>query len=262
MQRVSACLVVAVLFLVALASGDAVAQKRKDRTRQKDKRATVEKSEKPAEVVPKATEWKEGDSPLSTLLWAVRQLPDLSRFPSAMSAITFQAVVLKDDEVVLFDGCRIEKKKGFWKLANCTSSSVGRAQPMGRLVTEYAGVVPDPLAVQGTGQILERIRTLKKIKDLEPLLNPSGSKGKDKGHAQIDVMEADAKACGQKSWMKAVKTLPHVTYVGEHVVLWSVQYSIGESGSEGSVTLGLVRTKDGWRINELRVTCPPANRNP
>jgi hypothetical protein len=53
-----------------------------------------------------------------------------------------------------------------------------------------------------------------------------------------------------------------VTYVGEHVVLWSVQYSIGESGSEGSVTLGLVRTKDGWRINELRVTCPPANRNP
>lgn len=259
MQRMTACLVMAVLFLVAMASGDAVAQKRKDRTQQKDKRTKVEKAEKkPAEVVPAAPEWKEGDSPLSSLLWAARQLPDLSRFPAAVSSIAFQAVVLKEDEVVFFDGCRIERKKGFWKLANCTSSSVGRAQPMGRLVTEYAGVVPDPLAVQGVGRILDGIRTLKKIKDLEPLLNPSGSKGKNKGHVQIDVMEADAKVCGQKSWRKAAKAIPRVTFVGEHVVLWSVQYSVGESGSEGSVTLGLVRTKDGWRINEFRVVCPPA----
>ncbi len=258
MQRMSACLVMAVLFLVAVAPGDAVAQKRKDRSRSKDKQATTERvATKSAEEAPTAPEWKEGDSPLSSLLWAARQLPDLSRFPATVSSIAFQAVVLKEDEVVFFDGCRIEKKKGFWKLSNCTSSFVGRTQPMGRLVTEYAGVAPDPLAVLGTGQLLERIRTLKRIKDLEPLLNPSGSKGKDKGHAQIDVMEADAKACGQRSWMKAAKSLPHVSYVGEHVVLWSVQYFVGESGSDGSVTLGLVRTKDGWRINEFRVACPP-----
>ena len=244
-----------VVLLFTLLVGDAFAQKTpRQRSRKHSRKEEVAtKAPTPAE----APVWKEGDSPLSSYLWAVRQLPDLSRFPPGVSSISFQAVVLKDDEVVFFDGCRFDKKKGFWKLVNCTSSTVGQTQPMGKLVTQFGDMSPDFRAALNIGELLAKVRGRKKVSDLEPLLNPAGSKGKGKGHVQLDLLDADARLCGHKTCRKRFKELPQVTYVGEHVLLWSVTYSMGESGVDGTVTLGLVRTKEGWRISELRVQCAP-----
>ncbi len=254
MRSVGSALVVFLLFL--LAAQDLCAQRRSSSRRS---RSRSEKSQSPASVPATKAEvpWTQGDSPLSHFLWVARQIPDLSGFPSNMSTLSLQLVVMREKDVYFVDGCRFNRQKGFWKLDQCSSVHVDRKHPLGKLVHLQGELSPDPQVHSEVQELLNHLGSARRPAALEDHLNPAGSKGPGKGHALLDLMDADARQCGKRVWSRHLRALPKVNYIGEHVMMWSVTYLLGDGGGETSVTLGLIRTQQGWRISDLRVQCAP-----
>lgn len=223
---------------------------RKDRKRDRKDEKEQKKEEKP-EVPPV---WVEGDGAWSDFLWGVRQMPDFKGLPSDVEEVSLSAVIVKGQEVLFFDQCRMVRKKTFWKMEGCSFAVLGAKAPMSKIVLDRGDSRPDFKALEHTLGLFKKLGDNRKPEELESSLNPSGSKGKS-GHVMVDLMKRDQQTCGAKRYGKALKRLPQPTFVGENVALWTLSFRTAQGEKGETVSVGMVKTLDGWKLNELRVHC-------
>jgi hypothetical protein len=248
------------IFVAGMIAGTAPAQAtaalRVEQTAQapgRDKKGKKKKKKKEKKKEMPAPEWSYGDGPFSHFLWLARQFPDFDGFRASSDEITVSIVAHRKKALLFLDSCTATKKKSGWQISKCNAVKLTDKDLLGRLVKAGTdtGAAPDSLA--GLKKFTREIRKTAKAKDLEPLLMEA-SVANRQGYRLLDDVAADEKACGTRSYYRALGTIPSPTYVGTSVVVIDLSYKVEKKGSY-KVHASFAKTDQGWRIGGLRVHC-------
>lgn len=218
------------------------AGKSKGKSRKKEKKMEIQ-----------APEWTYGDGPFSHFLWLARQFPDFERFRASADGITVSIVAHRKKALLFLDSCTAAKKKTGWQISKCNAVKLKDKDFLGKLVKAGTDTRADPDSLGKLRKFMKDIRKTAKVKDLEPLLMEAGVANRQ-GYRLLDDVEADEKACGTRSYYRALGTVPIPTYIGANVVVVDLSYKVEKKGSY-KVHASLAKTDKGWRIGGLRVHC-------
>jgi len=231
----------------------AQAVERDKKGKKKKRKKASKKSDKKKVTKVKLPEWEYGDGPFSHFLWLARQFPDFEGFRSSADEIAVSIVAHRKKALLFLDSCTANQKKSGWRISNCNAVKLKDKDFLGRLVKAGTDTSANPDSLKSLGKFMKEIRRTAKRKDLLPLLMEASVANRE-GYRLLDDVEADEKACGARSYYRALGTLPKPAYLGPNVVVIDLAYKVQRKGSY-KVHASFAKTDKGWRLGGLRVHC-------
>jgi hypothetical protein len=191
--------------------------------------------------------------PVGPLLRAVSILPAVHDLPKGTDQLTLSALVALDDKnIILLDGIEARKTGKSWVWDAVRSTADGGRKRRDEL--KKAGAKPHRCP-DSPDEWLKKIYRSVRSKEWDEVLLSSTYKLNPKAHSLVDDIEADMKACGKSRYVEVLKRgLPRIGAIPPEVWFFLASWQVtGKAGQQ--VELGVVPTKDGWRIAHLRVIC-------